>query len=553
MIRFTNKDLRLLYQPNLEYAIKVEVLENNAVIDVLHGIIQGGSSSINADSDIRRTCNFTIIPTWENDIKVNENGLIWINKDVHLYIGLKDIHTDEYVWYTQGCFVFASCAGNFDIQTNQLSITCNDYMANLDGTKNGQIGALTTLIPAYEENEETGEVIKHNIIREAVIKTFTQLGRFKNYFVDDIGEYYAMPEHNKDWKKYREENELWNTIPYDLEFSAGCSVLSILQELVNLYPNYEMFFDENGTFIVQMIPSCYEDDVVFTNDFLQRILISEDSSTDLLTVRNVCEVWGEVIETDFYTESCTYSGNCYTCTVEGYEEKYYNGDIISIKVPSVNLDGATLNINSFGSIPIMDESTEKPITANRIESANSVYSFKIKKKRVDGNDVIQAYLLGQWQPHAINVLTDGTVGEDYTSTSGVTAKRYSKEYFKTVYNCESIEFTTIPDSPFTIQKLGEIRDIKQGGEFENITSDSLALARAEYENWKNSRLTDSITITTLLIPFADVNIKVEYKPNDVDEVRQYIIKSVNHNFDNGQSTLQLTRFYPLYIPENENN
>ena len=553
MIRFTNKDLRLLYQPNLEYAIKVEVLENNAVIDVLHGIIQGGSSSINADSDIRRTCNFTIIPTWENDIKVNENGLIWINKDVHLYIGLKDIRTDEYVWYTQGCFVFASCAGNFDIQTNQLSITCNDYMSYLDGTKNGQIGALTTLIPAYEENEETGEVIKHNIIREAVIKTFTQLGRFKNYFVDDIGEYYAMPEHNKDWKKYREENELWNTIPYDLEFSAGCSVLSILQELVNLYPNYEMFFDENGTFIVQMIPSCYEDDVVFTNDFLQRILISEDSSTDLLTVRNVCEVWGEVIETDFYTESCTYSGNCYTCTVEGYEEKYYNGDIISIKVPSVNLDGATLNINSFGSIPIMDESTEKPITANRIESANSVYSFKIKKKRVDGNDVIQAYLLGQWQPHAINVLTNGTVGEDYTSTSGVTAKRYSKEYFKTVYNCESIEFTTIPDSPFTIQKLGEIRDIKQGGEFENITSDSLALARAEYENWKNSRLTDSITITTLLIPFADVNIKVEYKPNDVDEVRQYIIKSVNHNFDNGQSTLQLTRFYPLYIPENENN
>ena len=362
-----------------------------------------------------------------------------------------------------------------------------------------------------------------------------------------------MPEHNSDWKKYREENELWNTIPYDLEFSAGCSVLSILQELVNLYPNYEMFFDENGTFIVQMIPSCYEDDVVFTNDFLQKILISENSSTDLLTVRNICEVWGEVIETDFYTESCTYSGNCYICTVDGYEEKYYNGDIISIKVPSANLNGATLNINSFGAIPIMDENTEKPITANRIESANSVYSFKIKKKRVDGNDVIQAYLLGQWQPHAINVLTDGTVGEDYTSTSGVTVKRYSKEYFKTVYNCESIEFTTIPDSPFTIQKLGEIRDVKQGGEFENITSDSLALSRAEYENWKNSRLTDSITITTLLIPFADVNIKVEYKPNDVDEVRQYIIKSVNHNFDSGQSTLQLTRFYPLYIPENENN
>ena len=146
MIRFTNKDLRLLYQPNLEYAIKVEVLENNAVIDVLHGIIQGGSSSINADSDIRRTFNATIIPTKKNDIKVNENGLIWINKDVHLYIGLKDIRTDEYIWYTQGFYVFSACSGNFDIQTNQLSLTCNDYMSYLDGTQNGQIGALTTLI-----------------------------------------------------------------------------------------------------------------------------------------------------------------------------------------------------------------------------------------------------------------------------------------------------------------------------------------------------------------------------------------------------------------------
>jgi len=550
-MKITNVDLLLLKQPVLEYAIKVEVLENNAVIDVLQGIIQGGSSSINADSDIRRTFSATIIPTWKNSIKVNENGLIWLNKDVHLHVGIKNLRTDKFVWYSQGYFVFSNCSGTYDIQTNQLSISCNDFISYLDGTKNGQIGALTTLIPAYEENEETGEVIKRNIIREAVIQIIAQLGRFKNYMIDDIGEFYAMSEHNKDWKKYREENELWNTIPYDLEFAAGCSVLSILKELINLYPNYEIFVDENGTLIVQMIPSCYEDDVLLKNDYLQSVLISESSSLDLTTVRNICEVWGEVIETDFYTDNSTYSGNCYSCTIDGYEDTYFNGDIISIKVPAINEAGAKLNVNSFGVLPIMDENTDAPIVAGRIANANTVYSFKIKKKHVNGSDVVQAYLLGQWQPHAISVLTDGTTGEDYTSTSGVTAPRWSKEYFQTIYNCETVELIVIPDSPFTVQKLGEILDVKQGGEFENITSDSLALARAGYENWKNSRLTDSITITTLLMPFLDVNVKVEYQPNGVDEVRQYIIKSVNHNFDSGQSTIQMSRFYPLYIPESE--
>ena len=42
-----------------------------------------------------------------------------------------------------------------------------------------------------------------------------------------------------------------------------------------------------------------------------------------------------------------------------------------------------------------------------------------------------------------------------------------------------------------VEKLGEIPDIKTGSDYENITSDDLAADRAKWENWKNSRLTDS--------------------------------------------------------------
>lgn len=94
--------------------------------------------------------------------------------------------------------------------------------------------------------------------------------------------------------------------------------------------------------------------------------------------------------------------------------------------------------------------------------------------------------------------------------------------------------------------MGEIPDVKVSGEFENITSNDLAADRAKWENWKNCRLTDNITITTLLMPFLDVNKKVSYKRSDSDREHQYIISSVSHDFASFTTTITMYRFYPLY-------
>ena len=72
-----------------------------------------------------------------------------------------------------------------------------------------------------------------------------------------------------------------------------------------MYPNYEMFFDmEQNTFVCQLKPMCYEDDLYLDDSFLQKVLISENTSVDMTTVRNICEIWGKVIETDFSSEEC---------------------------------------------------------------------------------------------------------------------------------------------------------------------------------------------------------------------------------------------------------
>lgn len=547
MIEITNEDLKITTQRNLDIKIKIDVYDENEkyMIDSVHGSISG-SSNIDASSDVRRTFSVDVSLDKKPKVEISEKGLIWINRSAKLYIGIFDKRKKDYKWYKQGTYYFTNTSATYDPTTNQLTLSCSDKMVKLDGTKNGQLGALTTSFPAYKENEETGEVLEYYYIRDAVITVLRQLARIKNYNVDDIGEYKAMPQYNPDFENYRKENPLWNTIPYDQEFSAGCSLLSILITFRDLYPNYEMFFDVDGTFVSQMIPSCYEDEISLDNSYIQKILISENTSIDFSTVRNMCEVWGQVIETDFYTEDCSLTGNCYICNVKAYEEKYYNGDLIAVKVPASNPSNCMININNLGQIGIYDENTDKEISENALEE-NTVYVFKIKKKYENGQDVIKAYLLGHWQAHGLNVLVDGTVSDEtYTTFDGRIVPRYSKEYFQDVYNCESVEFSVFPDSPFTVQKLGEILDVKTGDEYDNITSDSLALARAEYENWKNCRLTDSITITTKLCPFADVNIKISYKRSNYDSVEQYIVKTISHNWSDGTTSWSLMKFYPLY-------
>lgn len=544
----TQYDIKLMYQKVINFYLKIEVLKDDGktILDVLKGTIVGGTSTIDSMSSVRRTFSATIIPTLfdRNDAKISENGLVWLNKEIRLYVGIYDIHKKDYIYYPQGCYIYTNTSGVYDAVTNQLTINCSDFINKLNGTKNGQLGGLTTLIPAYEENETTGDVIKRNVIRDVMITVLTQLGNIKNYLIDDIGEFKAMPNYNIYWQQYRKEHELWNKVPHDLEFSSDCTVFQILEKIVNLYPNYEMYFDIYNTFICSMIPSCYNDDIIFSNDFLQMLYISEQTSIDMLKVRNICEVWGKVIDADFFTEKCSYKNNIYSGLVEGYE-KYYNGDLIAIKIPSLNKANSKLKINNLENIDILDENTDKSIQANSVSSGN-VFVFKIKTKRINNETKYYAYLLGHWQAHGMNILTDGSLGDNFTFEDGTITKKFSKEYFQKKYNCESVEFEIIKDSPFTVQKLGEILDKKSGGEFENITSDSLALSRAKWENWKNCRLTESLTLTTNLVPFYDVNVKVTYKHHNSNQEQQYIIKSVSHDYSSGTSTLSLMKFYPLY-------
>lgn len=552
MTEITQRDLNLMFQPHIKYSIKIEILnENQTVVDVIEGIpSNSGTCTIDASSDIRRTMEFTIIPTYTTDISITEDSLIWLNKEARLYIGIRDCRTDEDVWYSQGHYVFMSTSGTYDSITNQLTVTCNDLISKLDGTKNGQTGYLKTIFPAYEENSN-GTVVKYNVIRDQVVTILKQMCNINDFIVEDIGEYKGIDKYNNDYINYRKTNPQWNCLPYDLEFSTGATLLSMLTAFRDLYPNYEFFFDTDRVFHFQMIPSGYEDNISLTNDFLQRVLISETSQLDMSVARNVVEVWGNIIEENYYTETCSMSGRTYNATFtsdNAFPSSYASSDIIAIKVPRTNLSGQSLNINGIGALQIYDENSDELIGANTLK-ANETYCFKYKKKYINNSVTERFYLLGQWQPHALSVLLNkSTHDETYTFSDGTSVELYSDDYFKTKYNCNTISKQIIPDNSFSIEKIGECLFLYGDGENESITSDSLALAQAEYTLWQKARLTDSITITTLLLPFLDVNQKVTYKRSDSDIEEEYIIQRVTNDFSSlpYKSTIEMSKFYPLY-------
>ena len=57
---------------------------------------------------------------------------------------------------------------------------------------------------------------------------------------------------------------------------------------------------------------------------------------------------------------------------------------------------------------------------------------------------------------------------------------------------------------------------------------------------------DTITINTVLIPWLDVNVKINYAKLQENKVYSYIVKSINHNFDSGNSEITMYRFMQLY-------
>lgn len=244
--------------------LKVEVLNFNLqTIDLIEGNVISGSVSIDATSDIRRTCSVSLIPT-KNYQTISEGGEFWIDKYIRIYVGTdnpRDNNNTE--WWNLGLFLINNPNRVYDATSNTISFEGLDLMAKLTGRRSGQLPAITTIVPAGSK------------ISDVVKQTITQLGGFNNYIIDDAG----------------------YTVPYDIKKEVGSTIYDLLVELRDLYSNWEMFFDVNGVFHWQEIPSGETEAVLLDFDQLtQPIIINDGIDVDFENVKNNIIVWGRLLD-----------------------------------------------------------------------------------------------------------------------------------------------------------------------------------------------------------------------------------------------------------------
>lgn len=230
-------DIKLLQQRVKTVYTKIQLLNAKfMVIDEIQGVFLDGSISTDAGSDVRNTFDATILVKDKSYITA-ETSRIWIDKHVRVFVGFLNQRTGEVVWYSKGVYNFNDNSFTYDATTRILKVSCLDLVSTLNGTLGGTLIGSETQIPKGSE------------IRDAIIKTVTQLGQCSSYRIG-----------------YQNE-----TVPYDMKWDTGSTVWDMLTELRDLYYSYEMFFD-GATFVCQRVPMDNGEPVVLVTLYLTTAL-----------------------------------------------------------------------------------------------------------------------------------------------------------------------------------------------------------------------------------------------------------------------------------------
>lgn len=471
MLNITQNDYNIIKQRNVERYVKLNLLDfQYRVVDEISGNILTCSMQCDADSDLRRSCSVSLVVA-KKTFDIQPGGRIWLDKYIQVYIGLKNIYTDEIQWYNQGIYLIDAPSWQYNATNNTLTFSGLDLMSKLTGERNGQLAGIPTTIKQGES------------VREAMIATL-KLGGFTKYIISECT--------NRDGSI--------QAVPYDIEIDQGGYVFDILSALRDILPQYQIYFDVDGVFHYELIPSGEDEPVLIDDDTWDSVLIEENINTDFSGVKNYIEVYGRTHEPEYYPSEISVSNNVITMAITKLTElAEYN--LIGFTPNAAVSGNIQLNINDFGAKDLVD-SNGSHITSLE----NNVYYVAQYQKN------------GTWL---------------FLGHQQARATWADKN----------------PDSPFYINgTVGQIREVLCGGDYDNIMSDELALDRAKIEIYWKCRLNDSLTLNVIPIPWIDVNIVVSHAPKDGVAQNRYIVKSYSVEYGDVSANMSITMisFYPYY-------
>ena len=151
----TEYDKELLLQHQLYYKIRVSVVNNDeAVIDMLTGIYTCGSLNIDSDSNIRRTANFTIkLDDFVDNIEAKISN--WLGLYYVVELGIKDIRTDEYIYYPCGKYCITGASTEYNASTNSALLIYQIEWLSWTAQKTDKMAVLQPLLSQLNTKENS--------------------------------------------------------------------------------------------------------------------------------------------------------------------------------------------------------------------------------------------------------------------------------------------------------------------------------------------------------------------------------------------------------------
>ena len=458
----TQDEYNVAKQRQRKLYTKIDLLNFNLQkVDEIGGVVVSDSFTNDATSDIRRTCALTLVVK-DSSFNIQAGSKIWLDKYVQIYIGIENIRNGEIIYTNMGVYMINNPSTVYSATENTMTIQGVDLMAKMTGLRNGNLEGVTYTIP--QESDIRGSIIA--IVEES---------GFTKYVVESVSQ----------------------TVPYDISVDAGTTRYELLSELCDIVANYQMYFDVDGVFHYEKIPSGQNEQVIVDDDIFEGLYINHTVNTSFEDVKNVIEVLGKTHDISHYGGTATVSGSEYDITVSSITTLHTNV-VIGFNSPS-QLTNPTLKVNSLTAYPIKNE--------------------------------------------------DGTYAE-LTVTGGYYVVKFCDTYFKFLGQVQpyaKLEETN-PDSPFYVDgTVGRIRIVLSGGEYDNIYTDDLAMQRAEWELYTRCRLQDNLVITCVPIYWLDVNWLVEFTLPTETIAKQYLIKNITTDGSiSGTQSITLMSYYPYY-------
>jgi len=355
-------------QSNRNIRIKINILDSNyQILDEISGNVITGNVSIDANSDIRRTCSLSLSVT-DDKFTIVSGGEIWFNRYVQIFVGIDKINTDEIVWINIGIYLIDAPAWLYDSQSKTLSFNGLDLMSKMTGLRNGNLEGIPTSIPSGTN------------IREAMISTITQLGGFSKYAIQDNT----------------------RSLPYEIKIDVGGTVYDILSKLRDVYPMWQIYFDVDGVFHFEEIPIGLNDPVLFDDDLLSPNVLTENVNVNFEDVKNVCEVFGKSINPTYFAQATLINGNTIHVDYPGvtsYDENSIYGFISPSGVESLFDINFQINNLDVKALEPFDNPFD-PIRFYALQS-NVYYVAKYMVYAGKGGELNSIGFLGNQTPHYI--------------------------------------------------------------------------------------------------------------------------------------------------------